>query len=296
MTTVLALATAAALCTLLAFWGLALATADQRVAASAVPSPRKVAKDKVFILDAIAGYLGRPFTGLAMDLLAPWRAKIRRRIDQAGRPGGMTVELYARRTAGYVVLFGTLAVLLVARGQPLAACLCLALCLQNEFSLIGKRRIRQDDIERATPDFLDVLAVTVAAGLSFRLALARVADSMPGPVAEEFTIALRQMELGTPRRDAFEDLRDRNDSEAVNQFVTAFLQAEELGAPLTSALADISNDLRRNTAQWAKRKAQRTAPKITGVTLGMTLPALILLVFGAIYYGSGVNIGGVLGS
>ena len=296
MTMTFALATGAALCTLFAFWGLALVTADQRVIASAVPSRGKDAKDDVFILDVIAGHLGRPFTRLAMELLAPWRAKIRRRIDQAGRPGGLTVELYARRAAGYLVLFGTLTMLLVLKGQFLLACLCLLGCFQNEFTLIGKRRTRQDEIERAMPDFLDVLAVTVAAGLSFRLALARVADSMPGPLAEEFMVAMRQMELGTSRRDAFEDLRDRNDSEAVNQFVTALLQAEELGAPLTDALADISNDLRRNSAQWVKRKAQRTAPKITGVTLGMTLPALILLVFGAIYYGSGVDFGGVLGS
>lgn len=296
MTMLFMLPTGAALCTLLAVWGLGLVTADERVIASAVQSPGRKAKDEVFILDRIAGRIGRPFAGLAMDLLGPWRAKIRKRIDQAGRPGGLTVELYARRTAGYVVLFGTLAVLLVLRGQPLMAGLCLVGCFQNEFTLLGKRRTRQDDIERAMPDFLDVLAVTVAAGLSFRLALARVADSMPGPLAEEFMIALRQMELGTSRRDAFEDLRDRNASEAVNQFVTALLQAEELGAPLTNALADISNDLRRNSAQFAKRKAQRTTPKITGITLGMTLPALILLVFGAIYYGSGVDFGGVLGS
>lgn len=294
--TVLALGSGAAFCTLLAFWGLALVTADQRVVASAVPSPRKSAKDEVFILDAIAGRLGWPFAGLTMDLLSPWRAKIRRRIDQAGRPGGLTVELYARRTAGYVVMFGGLAVLLVLNGQLLLAVVCLIGCFQNEFSLLGKRRVRQDEIERTMPDFLDVLAVTVAAGLSFRLALARVADSMPGPLAEEFMVAMRQMELGTSRRDAFEDLRDRNESEALNQFVTALLQAEELGAPLTNALADISNDLRRGSAQYAKRKAQRTTPKITGITLGMTLPALILLVFGAIYFGSGLDINGVFGN
>lgn len=291
---ILAMASAAALCVVLAAWGLALVAAGQRVAASAVPEPPKSDKNEVFILDAIADRVGRPFTGAAMELLSPWRAAIRRRIDAAGRPGGITVEGYARRTAGYVVFFVTFALLLALNGHPLYGAVCLIGCLQNEFVMYGKRVARQDEIQRSMPDFLDVLAVTVSAGLSFRLALHRVTESMPGALADEFMVALRQMELGTPRREAFEDLRNRNNSEAVDQFVTALLQAEELGAPLTTAMMDIGNDMRREAAQWAKRKAQRTAPKITGITLGLTLPALMLVVMGAVYYGSGVGAGGGL--
>jgi tight adherence protein C len=155
---------------------------------------------------------------------------------------------------------------------------------------------RQDNIQRSMPDFLDVLAVTVSAGLSFRLALARVAESMPGPLSDEFMVALRQMELGTPRREAFEDLRDRNNSEAVNQFVTAILQAEELGAPLGTTLVDIGGDLRRDSAQWAKRKAQRATPKITAITMAVTLPALMMVVLGALFIGAGVGSSGILGN
>jgi tight adherence protein C len=145
------------------------------------------------------------------------------------------------------------------------------------------------------PDFLDVLAVTVSAGLSFRHALARVADSMPGALADEFTIALRQMDLGTPRREAFEDLRSRNSSEALNQFVTAILQAEELGAPLANALVEIASDMRRESAQWAKRKAQKNTPKVTAVTAALVLPAFMLLVVGAMFFGTGVDISDISG-
>lgn len=292
--TVLALALGSALTVVVFMWGLALATAEQRISSLAVPAPEKKADD-TFVLDRVADLLGGPFTAPLREMLAPWRPAIRKRIDAAGRPGGLTVEGYARRTAGYVVLFGGLGLLLVITGRPLFGFLCFLGSFQCELSLYAKRKSRQDDIERTMPDFLDVLAVTVSAGLSFRLALARVAESMPGALGEEFVVALRQMELGTPRREAFEDLRDRNKSEAVNQFVTALLQAEELGAPLSTALADISNDLRRNSAQWAKRKAQRATPKITGITMGFTLPAQILIVITAMFYGSGVNFGGVLG-
>lgn len=295
MLTVYALGGAAAFCALIGVWGFALATSGQRVTSSAIPASGKQADRDVFVLDLIAERIGTPFTRPAMEMLAPWRRKIRKRIDAAGRPGGLTVESYARRTAGYILLFGTLAVLLTLAGYMLFGFLLLFGCLQPELMLYGRRVSRQDDIQRSMPDFLDVLAVTVSAGLAFRTALGRAADSMPGPLAEEFIIALRQMELGTPRREAFEDLRERNSSEAVNQFVTALLQAEELGAPLSNALVDISNDMRRTSAQWAKRKAQRTTPKITAVTMALTLPALMLIVLGALFYGSGAGTGGLFG-
>ncbi|TDB87978.1 type II secretion system F family protein [Actinomadura sp. 7K534] len=290
------MAAGGALCVLIGTVGLAQLTAGERVATSAVPQAKKPDKDETFVLDVIADFLGGPFAGMAMELIRPWRSAIRRRIDAAGRPGGMTVETYARRTAGYTVLFGLLALGLVANGRPLFGLLALLGSAQTELILYNKRVTRQDAIQRAMPDFLDVLAVTVSAGLSFRLALARVAESMPGPLSEEFMVALRQMELGTPRREAFEDLRSRNNSDAVNLFVTAILQAEELGAPLGTALVDIGGDMRREAAQWARRKAQRTTPKITAITMSMTLPALMMVVLGALFIGSGMGgAGGILG-
>ncbi|MGK5554983.1 type II secretion system F family protein [Actinomadura kijaniata] len=297
MTTVFLLAAAAAMCVLLACWGAALLSSGEKISASAVPATDKSSKDDLFILDAIAERLGAPFARPMMDLLAPWRTKIRKRIDAAGRPNGMTVESYSRRLAGYIVLFGGLSLLLILSGRLLYGLLVLVGCLQSEFVLYGKRQARQDEIQRSMPDFLDVLAVTVSAGLSFRLALARVCETIPGALSEEFTVALRQMELGTPRREAFQDLRERNNSEAVNQFVTALLQAEELGAPLGQALIDISNDMRRESAQWARRKAQKANPKITGVTMATAMPGLILVVLTALIYGSGVGAaGGLIGN
>jgi len=293
---VVAIPLGGALCVVLAVWGFALLRSGERVAASEdyIRRPTKK-KNDVFILNAVADIVGKPFTGFAMELLAPRRAKIRQRIDSAGRPGGMTVESYARTTAGYVVMFGSIGLLLVLSGHYFLAVFCLLGALQNEGLLYGRMRSRQDDIQRSLPDFLDVLAVTVTAGLSFRVALARVSESMPGALAEEFFVALRQMDLGTPRREAFEDLRKRNSSEALSQFVTAIQQAEELGAPLATALMDISADMRRESAQWARRAAQRTTPKITAVTTALTLPALMALVIGAMFFGSGTNLGGIIG-
>jgi tight adherence protein C len=287
------MAAGGALSFLLAMWGLALVRGGERVAPSALARrPRRTGRrGGTAMLVALAALVGRPFTARTLELLRPWHPALRRRIDAAGRPGGMTVETYARVTAGFVMMFGPLGLLAIADGQLLMGVLLLAGTLQNELTLYGRIARRRDEIERTLPDFLDVLAVTVSAGLSFRHSLARVAESMPGVLAEEFFIALRQMDLGTPRREAFEDLRRRNRSEMLGQFVTAILQAEELGAPLAPALMDIAKDMRRAAAQWARRKAQRTTPKITLVTTVMALPAVLLIMMGALVLNSGADFG-----
>jgi tight adherence protein C len=292
---ILLMAAAAALCFVLGVWGFALMRSGERVAQDILTPPEKrKARSDGTILNQLADVLGRPFTRPMLEFLGPRRRQIRRRIDAAGRPGNMTVESYARQTAGLIILFVLPGILFVLQGQTFFGILLMFGVGQNELLLAVRTRQRQDEIERMLPDFLDVLAVTVTAGLGFRHALSRVAESMPGALAEEFTISLQQMELGTPRREAFEDLRRRNRAEMLGQFVTAILQAEELGAPLATALMELSRDMRRESAQWAKRKAQRITPRITAVSAALTLPAIMAIVVGGMFYSSGADLGGLL--
>jgi tight adherence protein C len=291
---VLLMGAGGALFFVLGVWGFALMRSGERVSQEALLEPEKKKRSQdVTIVSRIADVLGRPFTKPMLNALGPRRRSIRRRIDAAGRPGGMTVETYARQTAGLIVLFALPGILFLVKGQTLLGALLILGVGQNELMLAVRVRQRQDEIQRMLPDFLDVLAVTVSAGLGFRHALSRVVDSMPGALAEEFTISLQQMELGTPRREAFEDLRQRNSAEMLGQFVTAILQAEELGAPLATALMELSTDMRRESAQWAKRKAQRITPRITAVSASLTLPAIMAVVVGGMFYTTGADIGGL---
>src|SRR5437879_3003761 len=91
---------------------------------------------------------------------------------------------------------------------------------------------------RTTPtaNAIDVLAVVVSAGLGFRQALELVNSVYKGPWSDEIRIALRQMDVGVSRRDAFDQLRKRNRSDQVGQFVTALQQGEELGTPIARTL------------------------------------------------------------
>ncbi len=292
---ILLMAAGAALCFVLGVWGFALMRSDERVAQDILAEPeRKKSQTDSTIVTQIADVLGRPFTKPMLELLGSRRRRIRRRIEAAGRPGNMTVESYARQTAGLVILFVLPGIFFLLQGQTFLGLLIMGGVGQNELLLAVRIRQRQDEIQRQLPDFLDVLAVTVSAGLGFRHALSRVAISMPGALAEEFTISLQQMELGTPRREAFEELRQRNRAEMLGQFVTAILQAEELGAPLATALMELSTDMRRESAQWAKRQAQRITPRITAVSAALTLPAIMAIVVGGMFYSSGADLGGLL--
>ncbi|WP_159945669.1 MULTISPECIES: type II secretion system F family protein [unclassified Nocardiopsis] len=293
----LAAALASALVVLVACYGLYLALSQTRlgVGAAAARLPR-TRSDDTFVLHRITEALGRPFAGAVESWLSPGRREsITARIEAAGRPDGLTLERYLRRKVGEVALYGSLGLLMFAAGNPLVGVVVLAFTGLTDLSMYVQGQERADRVQSQLPDFLDVLAVTVSAGMSFRAAVARVADSMPGVLSDEFKLALQQMELGTSRREAFELLRRRNRNESLSKFVTAIQQAEELGAPLSDTLVDISQDMRRADAQYMRRKAQRMNPRVTMVTAVTLLPGLLILIVGSMFLGTEVNLGVILG-
>jgi tight adherence protein C len=209
------------------------------------------------------------------------------KLDRAGRPGGMNLERYAELRAAAIAFGLIFALLVLALGSWLLALVCAALGwfgVDAWLSRTGRRR--QIRLERDMPDFIDILAVTVRAGIGYRGALERVATSLSGPPAEELLTTLRQMDLGATRREAFEALRARNDSRTLDRFVAVQLQAEELGVPLADALASIARDTRREAQQTARRRAQRTVPKLTLITITLVLPATMLLISVGLLLGS----------
>ncbi|MFE9242417.1 type II secretion system F family protein [Nocardiopsis sp. NPDC006938] len=294
----LAAALASSLVVLLAFYGLYLTRSHTRVQVEdPLDAPVIVKSDETFFLHRITERIGRPFSRrLLASMSERQRASVSARIEAAGRPDGLTTERYVRRKVGEVAIYGSLAVLvLVADSSPMLALLALAFTGLTDLNLYVQTQERADEVQTQLPDFLDVLAVTVSAGMSFRAAVARVAVSMPGVLADEFTIALRQMELGTSRREAFESLRRRNRNESLSKFVTAIQQAEELGAPLSDTLVDISRDMRLADAQYMRRKAQRLNPRVTMVTAATLLPGLLILIVGSMFLGTDIDLALLLG-
>lgn len=241
--------------------------------------------------------LGIRYAPFVLRLMGPKRVnEKRRRIDMAGNPGGLTIDRYAARRAVYGALGAVGAVVMLTGGNYLLAVLMLAFAYYwVEVGIWVAVRQRRDDIERTLPDFLDVLAVVVSAGLGFRQALERVAEKYEGPWADEVRIALRQMDMGVSRRQAFDDLRRRNESEQVAMFVTALQQGEELGAPIVDTLIAIATDMRRTDAQNARRKAAKAVPKATLMVTTFMVPATMILMASAMLLGSDADLGSLTG-
>ncbi|MGI5402614.1 DUF5936 domain-containing protein [Streptomyces sp. CA-135486] len=241
--------------------------------------------------------LGMRYAPYVLRMMGPKRVEaVRRKLDMAGNPGGLTVDRYAARRAVYGGLGSLVALGMLMNGRfVLAVFFVLYGLFWTDVLLWAAISRRKDDIERTLPDFLDVLAVVVSAGLGFRQALERVAEKYEGPWADELRITLRQMDMGVSRREAFEQLRRRNQSDQVSMFVSALQQGEELGAPIVDTLIQIANDMRRTDAQNARRKAAKAVPKATLIVTSFMLPGTMILIVVGFYYASNVNFSDIFG-
>ncbi|MBO1334672.1 DUF5936 domain-containing protein [Streptomyces sp. VRA16 Mangrove soil] len=292
----LLLALAMGLAVLGIFTGVRMYRADAKVP-SDLALALEVGATRVSATGSAIDRLGMRFAPLVLRLMGPRRVDAKRRkIDMAGNPGGLTIDRYAARRAVYGAFGVLMALVFFKNGQPLIGALTLAFGAFAADALIWQAvRDRKDVIDRTLPDFLDVLAVVVSAGLGFRQALDRVAEKYEGPWADELRITLRQMDMGVPRRQAFDELRRRNASEQVAQFVSALQQGEELGSPIADTLIQLATDMRRTDAQNSRRRAAKTIPKATMVTLVFMLPATMILIGTGMFLGSGSDFGSILG-
>ena len=207
----------------------------------------------------------------------------------------MTVDLLLRRFVTWALILSPAVLLFLISFNVLGLLASVVVLGVMPLSRLARaRRLRKERLERDLPDFLDILAVTVTAGAGLEWALDRVSQCYDGPLPEEIKITLDQLATGASRRLAFDNLRLRNDSEAVSQFVTAFLQSQELGAPLVETLNQIASDMRRESAQRMRRKAARAAPRVTLVTSIVLVPGALVLVIVGLLLGSDVDFGTLL--
>lgn len=225
-----------------------------------------------------------------------WVRWLQRRVDLAGRPEDMTVDTVLQRFVMWALILSPAAVIFVFTTNIPALALCVAAVLIMPLARLSRTaRLRRDQLDRDLPDFLDVLAVTVSAGVAFRPALAQVSARFGGPLAQEFTTALHQIANGATVRGAFIQLRDRNNSESLGEFVTAYLQSEELGAPMVQTLNQIASDMRKASAQRQRRRAAQVAPRVTLINSIVLVPGTLIILLTGLLLGSGVDFGGLFG-
>lgn len=145
-----------------------------------------------------------------------------------------------------------------------------------------RRRIdaRSEALRRALPDALDLMAISVEAGVGLEGAMSRAAEDIGGPLGEEFGRVLRDMQLGASRREAFQSLRDRVEVSELSAFVLALLQSDLLGVAIGRVLTTQAGEMRRKRRNRAKERAAKTPVKILFPLLFGIFPALLIVIMG----------------
>ncbi len=157
---------------------------------------------------------------------------------------------------------------------------------------VGARaRRRRDEVQAALPDALDLLAVSVEAGLGFDAAISKLTDHMHGPLIDEFSLALTEMRVGEARQDALKKLSARVDSPELSAFVRAIIQADQLGISLGRILRVQAVDSRIKRQAAAEEKAMKAPIKMLFPTVIFVFPAMFIVILGPAM----INLGKVFG-
>ena len=139
-------------------------------------------------------------------------------------------------------------------------------------------RERQKQILRQLPEFLDLLCVSVQAGLSFDSGIAKIVDRMKGPLVEECQRMQRDVRMGMMRKHSLQQMARRCDVQEVYLFTTSIIQAERLGTSIANTLVEQANNMRERRRQAAKAEALRAPVKIVFPLVLFIFPALFVIV------------------
>jgi tight adherence protein C len=209
------------------------------------------------------------------------------KLEKAGYPGGLRGADWMGVKILSLIAFAILGFLigLVIAGTPVVAFLFAVGgaglgFLAPEFWLGRRIRGRSMAMTLQLPDALDLLTISVEAGLGFDAALAKVVEKMEGPLVEEFRQALAEVRMGRARRDALRDVANRADSQPVSNFIGAIVQAEQLGVPIAKVLQIQSNQLRIERRQRAEEAAAKAPVKMLFPMVGCIFPTIFIVILG----------------
>jgi tight adherence protein C len=227
--------------------------------------------------------------GQAVMRLTPFDlyARINEKLVLAGRPVGLDAErVVALKIVGAVAgIVGGVLLSALVPVAPLLRVLVVVLVALVGYVLPGIQvgalaAKRQKLIQRQLPDVMDLLTISVEAGLGFDAALSQVTKNVPGPLAEEIGRLLQEMQIGASRIEAFRHLSERTNVPELQSFVLSMIQADLFGVSIANVLRAQSRELRSKRRQRAEEIAQKIPVKLLFPMIFLVLPALFIVVLG----------------
>lgn len=212
--------------------------------------------------------------------------RLRINLQLAGNPGNISPNMFiGLRMALAIVLFVVIGLLVFGRLPFMQALMGALIAAMIGYILPGiwldrKIKERKKNILKALPDALDLLCISVEAGLAFDLALQRVAQKWDNELSREFQRVLQDIRLGRTRREALRDLVTRTGVEDVQTFVSAVIQADQLGVSMSKILRIQSDQLRIRRRQRAEEAAQKAPVKMLIPMVFLIFPALFVVILG----------------
>ncbi|MCR4441602.1 MAG: type II secretion system F family protein [Peptococcaceae bacterium] len=244
--------------------------------------------------------LNRPFServvrpviaqlSLALARLTPSRnrRKLQQVLQQAGNPGGLKAHEFMalQYMFALILMLGAWLFAWLARKGPggqvfftVSAGVCASLA--GRAYLNSRVRKRKAIIQKELPDAMDLLTVSVEAGLGFDAALMQVVDKFKGVLAGEFRITLQELRMGRSRREALKDMSSRTGVEDLQAFVGAMIQADQLGVPITRILRAQSEQIRAKRRQRVEEKAMKAPVKMLFPLVFFIFPSIFIVLLG----------------
>jgi tight adherence protein C len=212
-------------------------------------------------------------------------ATIAKKIVAAGLSQRLTVSSFLAIKGGTTLGGGLFGLLLGATGSFASTVLFVPLFgalgfLAPDWVLTFKIRSRREKIRGDLPDALDLLAVSVEAGLGFDGAVTKLTEHMEGPLVEEFALMLNEVRVGETRSVALRKMAERVDAMELSNFVRAVIQADQLGISLARILRVQAADTRNRRQSAAEERAMKAPIKMLLPTVFFIFPSMFIVVLG----------------
>lgn len=200
------------------------------------------------------------------------------RLRTAGNPYGLNGDSYL--VLKYVIFTIAVVVGILSRNMLHLLLIAAAGLLLPDLWLKSVVNRREDEVLKGLPNFLDLLSISVQAGLGFDAALQKVVEKHPGPLSVEFSKAIQEMGMGKPRREALKDMSERLNIDEVTIFTTAIIQAEQLGVSIGNVLEIQSRQARETRRMQAEEKAMKAPIKMLIPLVVFIFPVIFIILLG----------------